>query len=51
MAEAYEIGFFVKDVEGATGLFREEKFKSVGTEIEDGGAEGRVGHREVKADC
>jgi len=32
-------------------LFGEEKFKSVGTEIEDGGAEGRVGHREVKADC
>jgi len=32
-------------------LFGEEKFKGVGTEIEDGSAEGRAGHKEVKADC
>ena len=51
LAKAYGVGFFVMDVEGGTGLFGEEKFKGVGTEIEDGGAEGRVGHKEVKADC
>ena len=51
LAKAYGIGFFVMDVEGGTGLFGEEKFKGVGTEIEDGGAEERVGHKEVKADC
>lgn len=51
LAEAYEIGFFVMEAEGRTGLFGEEKFKGVGTEVEDGGAEGRVGHKEVKADC
>jgi hypothetical protein len=51
LAEAYEIGFFVMETEGRTGLFGEEKFKGVRTEIEDSGAEGRVGHKEVKADC
>ena len=51
LAKAYGIGFFVMDVEVRTGLFGEEKFKGVGTKIEDGGAEGRVGHKEVKADC
>ncbi len=51
LAEAYEIGFFVMEAEGRTGLLGEEKFKGVGTEVEDGGAEGRVGHKEVKADC
>lgn len=51
LAEAYEIGFFVMEAEGRTGLFGEEKFKGVGTEIEDGGTERRVGHKEVKADC
>ena len=51
LAKAYGVGFFVKDVEGGTGLFGEEKFKGVGTEIEDGSAVGRAGHKEVKADC
>ena len=51
LAKAYGIGFFVMDVEGGTGLFGEEKFEGVGTEVEDGGADGRTGHREVKADC
>ena len=51
LAKAYGIGFFVMDVEGGTELFGEEKLKSVGTEVEDGGADGRAGHKEVKADC
>lgn len=51
LAKAYGVGFFVMDVEGGTGLFGEEKFKGVGTEIEDGSAVGRAGHKEVKADC
>jgi hypothetical protein len=51
LAKAYGIGFFVMDVEGGTGLFGEEKFEGVGTEVEDGGAVGRAGHKEVKADC
>ena len=32
-------------------MFGEEKFKGVGTEVEDGSAVGRAGHKEVKADC
>ena len=32
-------------------MFGEEKFKGVGTEVEDGGADGQAGHKEVKADC
>ena len=51
LAKAYGIGFFVMDVEVGTELFGEEKFKGVGTEVEDGSAEGRAGHKEVKADC
>ena len=51
LAKAYGIGFFVMDVEGGTGLFGEKKFEGVGTEVEDGGADGRTGHREVKAEC
>ena len=51
LAKAYGIGFFVMDVEGGTGLFGEEKFEGVGTEVEDGGPDGRAGHSEVKADC
>jgi hypothetical protein len=51
LAKAHGVGFFVMDVEGGTGLFGEEKFKGVGTEIEDGSAVGRAGHKEVKADC
>jgi hypothetical protein len=39
------------DVEGGTGLFGEEKFKGVGAEVEDGGADGRGEHKEVKANC
>ena len=51
LAKAYGIGFFVMDVEGGTELFGEEKLKSVGTEVENGGADGQAGHKEVKADC
>ena len=51
LAKAYWIGFFVMDVEVGTELFGEEKFKGVGTEVENGGADGQAGHKEVKADC
>ena len=48
--KAYGIGFFVVKTEGGAYLFGEEEFKGVGAEVEDGGADGRAGHREVKAD-
>lgn len=48
--KAYGIGFFVVKTEGGAYLFGEEEFESVGAEVEDGGAKGRGGHREVKAD-
>ena len=51
LAEAYGISFFVMEAEGGTGLFGEKEFKGVGAEVEDGGADGRAGHKEVKADC
>ncbi len=51
LAKAYGVGFFVMEAQGGTGLFGEEEFESVGTKIENGGAEGRAGHKEVKADC
>ena len=51
LAETYGIGLFVMKAEGGTGLFGEEKFKGVGTEVENGGADGQAGHKEVKADC
>ncbi len=51
LAKAYGVGLFVMEAQGGTGLFGEEEFESVGTEVEDGGADGRTGHREVKADC
>jgi len=51
LAEAYGISFFVMEAEGGAGLFGEKEFKGVGAEVEDGGADGRAGHKEVKADC
>ena len=48
--KAYGIGFFVVKTEGGAYLFGEKEFEGVGAEVEDGGAKGRGGHREVKAD-
>ncbi len=39
------------EAEGGAGLFGEKEFKGVGAEVENGGAAGRAGHKEVKADC
>jgi len=45
-AQADGISLFVVDPQGATGLFGEEEFEGIGTEVEDGSAEGGLGHRE-----
>ena len=34
------------DPQGAAGLFGKEEFEGIGTEVEDGSAEGGLGHRE-----